>query len=165
MADEEQPPQNQELLRLEYHECVSHSRFIVGIRFTYFVSFTSFFFILVGAYHYIWASAPEVFGQLKPWLRLVVGLFGFFVLGVAWFIEWRGAQISRTFDRRAAELEKLMGIENGIRQNLADPKQRNRFLGIPVAHTVAISLFYSGIAIVWFLLVVYSGYLLRFSVR
>lgn len=156
----EEKVENQNLLHFEFQECVSHSRFVVGIRFTYFVSFTSFFFVIIGTYHYVWASEPGVFGELKPWLLLTLSTFGSFVLVVAWFIEKRGAQISRAFDARAATLEKAMGIENGIRQKLVDPKQKPRSLGIPISHTLTISIFYSGIALVWFLLIGYSGYLL-----
>lgn len=158
--ENEEKVENQNLLRFEFQECVSHSRFVVGIRFTYFVSFTSFFFVMVGAYHYVWASEPRVFGELKPWLLLILSTFGSFVLVVAWFIEKRGAQISKVFDTRAATLEKAMGIENGVRQKLVDPEQKPRSLGIPISHTLAISIFYSVIALVWFLLIGYSGYLL-----
>lgn len=160
MAEERGTP-DQELLKLEYQECASHSRFTVGHRFTYFVSFSTFFFLLIGAYNYIWSTEQMVFGELKDTLLLVISGFGFITVAIASMIERRNVHIFRICDSRAATVEKLMGISGvggGIWQILVDPGRRERFLNIPISHTVAISFFYLVVAIIWFLLIIFSSY-------
>ena len=157
--DEAEKPPKDDLLRLEYQECVSHSRFIVDIRFRYFVSFTTFFFVLMGAYGYIWVSEKKVFGELKSFLLCALAFFGLMTVVVATMIERRNIHIFRTCNNRAAMLERLMGIEEiggGIWQLLADPARRRKFLGITVAHTTAISVFYGAVFLVWLMILVFS---------
>lgn len=143
---------------MEYQECVSASRFVVGTRFNYFVSFTTFFFILVGGFHYAWASQVNVFGGLKPWIMLAIALFGLYMVAIALILERRAAQLYRTADNRAADLERLMGIQGGIRQIFVMPWQRKKFLGIPVTHTASIRMFYGVVALIWISLILFSVY-------
>jgi len=163
MAEEREMPE-QELLKLEYQECVAHSRFTVGHRFTYFISFATIFFILIGAYNYVWTAEAKTSGQLKPVLLLMIAIFGFFTVFTAWMIEKRCIQIYRTCDNRAASLERLMGIgDGGIWQVLTDQGRREKFFGIPIGHATAISLFYGIVSTIWLLLVVLSSYLILFG--
>lgn len=147
-----------DFLKLEYQECVSASRFVVGTRFNYFVSFTTFFFILVGGFHYIWTTETKVFGELKPWIMLAIAVFGIYMVVTALILEQRAAQLYRTADNRAAELERLMGIQNGVRQIFVMPVQKKKFLGIPITHTASIRMFYRVVAFIWILLVLFSVY-------
>ena len=163
---EERKPSDQELFKLEYKECSTHSRFTVGNRFTYFVSFATFFFLLVGVYNYVWATEIKVFGQLKPVLLSLISWFGLITVGVAWMIERRCIHIYRTCDNRAAMIERLMdigGLGGGIWQILTDSGRRRKFLGIPIGHATAISLFYLTVSTIWILLFLLSIYLLLFA--
>ena len=163
---EERGMSDQELLKLEYQECAAHSRFTVGHRFTYFVSFSTFFFLLIGAFNYVWITQQRVFGELKNYLLVMISGFGFLTVIIAILIERRNVQIFRTCDNRAAVIERRMGIGGvggGIWQILTDPERRQRFLNIPVSHTVAISLFYTAVAIIWWLLIIFSIYQTLFA--
>lgn len=66
MQETDEKMTDKELLQLEYRECVEHGRFMVGVRFNYFITFTTFFFVLIGAYNYVLIAEPKVFGVLKP---------------------------------------------------------------------------------------------------
>lgn len=161
---EEREAKDQELFKLEYQECASHSRFTVGHRFTYFISFATIFFVLIGAYNYVWITEVKALGQLKSLFLLLISIFGLITVWVAWMIEWRCIQIYRTCDNRAAAVERLMGIGGGgIWQVLTDQGRRKKFLGIPIGHVAAISLFYGAVLSTWLLLVMVSGYLFLFS--
>lgn len=153
-------PSNREFTRLnlEFDECVSSSRFHVGVRFNYFISFTTIFFGLVAAFHLVWTTEPDVFGKLKPWFLFAISLFGFFTAIVAIIIELRTYQIFRAADKQADLLEERMGIKHGIRKIYAEPLPPYRFLKIPLRHTVAIGFFYGLIAFVWTLLIIFSVY-------
>jgi len=162
---EEREISDQELLKLEYQECASHSRFTVGHCFTYFVSFSTFFFLLIGAYNYVWSTEQRVFGDLKNFLLLTIAGFGFLAVIIAQIIEQRNVQIFRACDSRAATVERLMGIGGiggGIWQILTDPERRERLLNIPISHTVAISLLYLLVVIIWFSLIILSVYQMLF---
>lgn len=150
-----------DLLKLEYQECVSSSRFHVGIRFSYFVSFTTVFLILVGTFNYIWAMEPDKLGRLKPWTMISIAGFGLFTAIVAIMIEIRNHQLYRTADIRAAFLEKKMGIIGiigGIRQIYANPVKPHRILWVPITHTVGIRMFYGVVLLIWILLILISRY-------
>ena len=164
MGEDEKNP-DRELLKLEYEECVSHGRFVIGIRFTFFVSFLTVFFVLMGAYHYIWATEPKVFRHLKPFVLLAAALFGLYTVIVAKIIERRNIQTYRTCDDRASILERMMGIQNGIRQVFASLEWEQRFLGIPMTHAVGISMFYWAVTLIWTLLILFSSYQLWFTFR
>ena len=162
---EEKKASDQELFKLEYQECSTHSRFTAGNRFTYFISFATIFFVLIGAFNYIWITEGKVFGQLKALLLFLVSGFGLITVWVAWLIESRCIQIYRICDNRAAMIERLMdigGLGGGIWQILTDSGRRRKFLGIPIGHATAISLFYGAVLTVW-LLLLFSSYLLLFA--
>ncbi|MDO8660009.1 MAG: hypothetical protein Q7K54_05435 [Candidatus Parcubacteria bacterium] len=158
--DKTEKPSDRELdlLKLEYEKAISHGEFIVGIRFNYFLSFTTFFFILVGAFHYVLITEEKVFGGLKPWLMFAIALFGFYTVVVAFIIELRSVQLYRASDQRAADLEMLMGIKNGIRQILLMPKRKIPLIGIPVGHAAGIAMFYGAVSLFWILLTFFSYY-------
>ena len=162
-SQEEQP--NRELLKIEYQECVSSGRFIVGIRFSYFVSFTTFFFILVGAFHYVWTSEVEALKQLRPGVMLAIAGFGFYTVIVAMILEKRSIQLYRTSDNRAADVEQLMGIKSGIRQIFMMPF-RTQYLfikKIPITHSMGIAMFYRAVASIWIVLILFSVYEIVYS--
>jgi len=75
LVNQEEKQPDQDLLKLEYEKAISHGEFIVGIRFNYFISFTTFFFILVGAFYYVWATEENVpgFRSARRRLRKVDG--------------------------------------------------------------------------------------------
>lgn len=157
MVNQEKQQPDRDLLKLEYQEAVTHSRFIVATRFNYFASFTTFFFILVGGFYYAWIAKEDVLGEpLKSWIMLLVVLFGFYMVTVALFLEHRATQLYRAADNRAAELERLMGIENGIRQILIMPGRIKKFLGIPITHTTSIRMFYRLVALIWIIAMIFS---------
>ena len=159
MAYQEEKPPDRWLLKIEYQECVSHGRFIVGIRFSYFVSFTTFFFALVGAFHYVWATQDEVFGKLKPWLMLAIAMFGFYTVIVAMIIERRSIQLYRASDSRAADVELMMGIRGGIRQTFKMPWRTQYFFRIiPVTHSAGVAMLYRAVAFIWIVLALFSAY-------
>ncbi len=158
MVNQEEKQPDQDLLKLEYEKAISHGEFIVGIRFNYFISFTTFFFILVGAFYYVWATEENVPEKLKPVLMIAISVFGFYTVGVAFIIELRSVQLYRASDQRAADLEKLMGIKDGIRQILLMPKQKLRFLRITIGHAAGIAMFYVLVAFVWIFLLCFSVY-------
>lgn len=166
MADQEKKQPDKDSLNIEYQECVSASRFVVGTRFNYFLSFTTFFFILVGAFHYVWASDQNVFGTLKPTVMLTIALFGLFMVAIALTLEQRAAQLYKDADKRATELERLMGIQGGIRQIFIFtlPAQRKKFFFIPVTHTASIRMFYRVVNFIWILLMLFSGYHVLYQV-
>lgn len=162
MVDQEEKQSDRDTLNIEYQECVTHSRFVVSTRFSYFVSFTTFFLILVGGFHYVWTAEIDVFGKLKPWIMLSISLFGFYMVGIVLILELRAAQLYRASDRRAANLERLMGIKDGIRQIFVMPEQRKKFFVIPLTHTAGIGMFYGAIALIWFVLILFSVYQIMF---
>ena len=131
MVDQEEKEPNRELLNIEYQECVSASRFVVGTRFNYFASFTTLFFILIGGFYYIWSEEEKVEKELKPWLLFVISGFGLYVISTVLILEKRVVQLYRAADKRAAELERLMGIQNGVRQIFIAPERVQYFFGIP----------------------------------
>jgi len=62
-------------------------------------------------------------------------------------------------------IERLMdigGLGGGIWQILTDSGRRRKFLGIPIGHATAISLFYLTVSTIWILLFLLSIYLLLF---
>ena len=156
MTNEEDKQTNRDPLNIEYQECVTHSRFVVSTRFSYFMSFTTFFFVLIGGFHYVWTAEESVFGKLKPWIMLVVSAFGFYMVGIVLILERRAAQLYRAADKRAADIEKLMGIQNGIRQIFIMSNQRKKFFGIPLTHTAGIAMFYGAVALIWLALIFFS---------
>lgn len=156
MVDQGEKQPDRDLLKLEYQECNSHTRFIVGIRFSYFVSFTTLFFALVGAFYFVWISEAKELQQLKPVAMLAIAGFGFYTVFVARMIEQRNIQLYRTSDSRAADLEWLMEIKEGIHRILVMQGRKQYLLKIPVTHTRAIDMFYRAVAIVWVLLVLFS---------
>jgi len=153
----EKPP-DQDLLKLEFQECVSAGRFFVGLRFTYFFSFTTFFFILIGAFHYVWTSEAKELEIIKPVIMLAIAVFGFYTVISAMIIERRNIQLFRIADRRAAFLEgeKGMGIKDGIRQTYLSIEWTQYFWRIPVAHSVGIMMIYGAATFVWILLFLFS---------
>ncbi|OGZ42579.1 MAG: hypothetical protein A3C80_03735 [Candidatus Ryanbacteria bacterium RIFCSPHIGHO2_02_FULL_45_43] len=155
--DEDEKPAPEDI-RLEYQECATLSRFFVGIRFSFFASFITFFVILIGGYHYVWSARRAVFGELQPYLLFVVAFSGLIVAVVGWLVEKRNVFLYRTCDERLQELEEELRIPMGIYRRLRFPTAFSRFLGIPARHVVAIYTMYTAISIVWIILVVYSGY-------
>ena len=158
MVNQEEKQPDRELLNIEYQECVSASRFVVGTRFNYFVSFTTLFLVLIGGFYYIWAEEEKMEEEIRPWLLLAIALFGLYVIGTVLILEQRAIKLYRSADNRASKLEQLMGIQNGIRQIFVAPEQKSKFLGVPLTHTVGIGSFYWFIALFWASLVLISGY-------
>ena len=158
MVNQEEKQPDRELLNIEYQECVSASRFIVGTRFNYFVSFTTLFLILVGGFYYIWSEEEKVEEELKPWLLLAIAVFGLYVISTVLILEKRVVQLYRSADNRAAELERLMGIQNGVRQIFVAPERVQYFFGIPLTHTFGIGMFYKVIFVTWLFAVLFSIY-------
>lgn len=158
MVSQEEKQPDQDLLKLEYQEAVSHSRFIVGIRFSYFISFITIFFALVGAFHYVWISEAKALEQLKPGIMLAIAMFGFYMVVVAIIIERRNIQLYRAADNRAADLERLMGIKGGIRQIYVMPWRTQYFFGITVTHSMGVAMFYRAVAFIWIALALFSVY-------
>lgn len=147
-----------DFLKLEYQECVSASRFVVGTRFNYFTSFTTFFVVLVGGFYYVWTTKKETLGELKPWFLLAIAVFGLYTVSTVLILEQRAIQLYRAADNRAAELEQLMGIKDGIRQIFVSSGRKSKFLGIPLTHTVGIGLFYWVIFVIWLIAVFFGIY-------
>ena len=145
-------------LNLEYQECVSASRFLVGTRFNYFASFTTFFIVLIGGFYYVWITEEAKLGYLKPWFLLAISMFGLYTVSTVLILEKRVIQLYRSADNRAADLERLMGIKDGIRQTFVTPKLQSKFLGIPMTHTAGIGLFYKVIFVIWLVVVIFSTY-------
>lgn len=136
-------------INLEYQECVSVSRFVVGNRFNYFVSFTTFFVVLVGGFYYVGITEKEILQELKPWFLLAIAGFGLYTSIIVLILEQRGIQIYQTADNRAAELERLMGIKDGIRQILVMSQRKKKLLGVPLTYTFGIKSFYWLIFVIW----------------
>ena len=143
-------------MRLEYQECNSASRFFVGIRFSFFVSFMTFFVILIGGYQYVWRN-QEVFKDLQFYLLIFISFFGLLTTFAALLIEMRNIVLYQYCDKRAAVLEQEMKIWNGVRCMLISPTTKLR-LGLSVKHTVAIKILYNATAVIWFILLVHGAY-------
>lgn len=154
MAKEDESPDNdvKDLLKLQYEKCIEHGNIIVGTRFTYFVSFTTVFFVLMGAWYYIWTSEAVAVVPLKSYILGATAIFGFMSVSVAIIIELRNIQVFKTCYKLAAKVEGEMKIRGGIWQILMNPKIVRKFLYIPVSHTAAIMIFYGSVAIIWILL-------------
>lgn len=163
MVNQGEKHPDRELLNIEYQECVSASRFFVGTRFNYFASFTTLFLVLIGGFYYIWAEEEKVNKELNPWLLFAISLFGLYVISTILILEQRVIQLYRATDNRAAELELLMGIKNGIRQTLVAPGRVQHFLGIPLTHTFGIEMFYKVIFVIWLIVVLFSTYQILIS--
>ena len=87
--------QEREELHLEYKECASLSRFVMGLRFSFFATFVTFFVVLMVGYNHVWA-APKEYGALRTWLLIGISIFGCVVATFAWVIEIRNLFISST---------------------------------------------------------------------
>ncbi|GEM_PF-3863758 len=156
-SDKKEVEQRQrEALRLEYQECCTLSRFLQGIRLTFFASFITLLAVLVGGYHYIWSAPEDKFGKLRPFLLVVVSFFGVLVSVCAGVVEMRNVVLGDKCDRRSAELEKKMQIEGGIYQRIVEWATHD--VRIPLTQTPTIDFLYFVVLHVWVLLFVYSGY-------
>jgi hypothetical protein len=80
------------------------------------------------------------------------------MVAISLILERRAAQLYRAADNRAADLERLMGIQNGIRQIFVMPELKKKFFGILLTHTASIRMFYGAIAVFWAILVIVSSY-------
>ena len=87
-----------------------------------------------------------------------VASFGAYMAIIVLILEQRTIQLYRTADNRAAELEKLLGIKDGIRQIFVMPGQVKKFLGVPITYTASITMFYWGVALIWILAMIVSMY-------
>lgn len=146
-------------VKLEYQECTAAGRSIVNIRFTYFASFATFFVLLIVGYQYVWIK-QDVFQWRWSVLLLVLSLFGSLITSSAKIIEKRNIFLHRIADKRAEELEKEMGIQDGVRQRLLVPQARTSVFGreVNIAHGVAIDIVYYAVDCVWSFLLVYSSF-------
>jgi len=147
-------------LELQYQECCRYGRFYAGVRFSFAASFVTLFIILIGGYHYVRFAGPAL-GPLQPHLLFATAIFGTMTSFAAVMIERRNIYLYRTSDQLAVKLETQMGIVGGLYQTLTRRQARTRFLGIPVTHTVAISIGYASVMIIWLILVVDSVVVLR----
>lgn len=152
MAQEDESPDNDgmDIHRLQYEKCIEHGNIIVGTRFSFFASFATIFFVLMGAYYYIWTSETGLIVPLKPIILFLTAIFGFMSASVAIITEMRNIQVIRTCYRQAAFIEsKKLKIRGGIWQILMKPGIIRKFLYIPVSHTFGIMTFYVSVAIIW----------------
>lgn len=137
-----------ERLKLEYQECVSASRSFVTIRFSFFISFMTFFGVLIGVSQYLVLNREE-FGFIWPFLLCIISIFGLAVVLCARLIEERNIFLYHTCDVRAALLENRMGISAGIHGILRDRKSIGRVFGIEMTHTSGILILYYLVGTVW----------------
>lgn len=149
-----------ENLRLEYQECGSESRFLMGVRFTFFATFIAFSAVLMGAYQYVWAGA-DVFGSLQPYVLFTVSLFGIITAFVAVMIETRNIVLADMCNKRSAALETKLDIDAGIHQQISDWAVREGHT--PFTQTFAVYILYDCAFLVWVALLIYSTY--RVSVQ
>lgn len=156
MAQNETAPELKlRILELQYQECWNYSRFYIGVRFTLVASFVTLFIVLIGGYHYVW-TAQKAFGRGWPYLLTAIALFGVTMSCAAWMIERRNIYLYREADRLETELETKMGIVGGLSQTLTRYAARERILGVPITHTIAITIVYDTVLVIWTTLLIYS---------
>lgn len=143
-------------LHLEYQECGTLSRFIMGLRFTFFASFITLFIVLIGGYYHVWSADDQIFGALQPYLLFMISFFGIMTAIVASAIEIRNIEIGNMCDRHAAEIEESLGIRDGIYQKILQWTFGD--IKIPLTQPLIVYGLYVAILFIWFLLSIYSIY-------
>lgn len=145
--------QEREELHLEYKECASLSRFVMGLRFSFFATFVTFFVVLMVGYNHVWA-APKKYGPFQPWLLASISFFGCVVATFAWVIEIRNLFISSTCEQHAEALERRMKIDRGLYHRLR--RRGAQWLRFPATETYVVAGFYNITFCVWMVILVYS---------
>ena len=152
--NQEELEEKRQELRLEYQECSTLSRFIMGLRFTFFASFITLFVVLIGAYYHIWSAEDKVFGVLQSYLLFMISCFGIITAIAAGAIEIRNIEIGNMCDRHAAEIEERLGIKDGIYQKIL--QWTSGAIKIPFTQPLIVHGLYVAICVIWFLLIIYS---------
>lgn len=145
--------QAREELHLEYKECASLSRFVMGLRFSFFATFVTFFVVSVVGYNHVWA-APKEYGLFQPWLLISIPFFECVVATFAWMIEIRNLFISATCEQHAEALEKKMGINRGLYHRLR--RRGAQWLRFPATETYMVAGFYNITCCIWMVILAYS---------
>lgn len=146
--------QAREELHLEYKECASLSRFVMGLRFSFFATFVTFFVVLMVGYNHVWA-APKDYGALRPWLLVGMSVFGCAVATFAWVIEIRNLFISATCDQHAEALERRLNIDRGLYHRLR--RRGAQWLRFPATETYMMAGFYNLAFFIWVALLICSA--------
>ena len=145
--------QEREELHLEYKECASLSRFVMGLRFSFFATFVTFFVVLMVGYNHVWA-APKEYGALRTWLLIGISIFGCVVATFAWVIEIRNLFISSTCEQHAETLERKMKIDRGLYHRLR--RRGAQWLRFPATETYMVAAFYNLTFFIWVVLIACS---------
>ncbi len=144
--------QKRDIERDEYKATIETYRFFVNLRFVTVVFAMTLQAGLFALY--------ERVGRQELGLRLAIAVLAEVLLIAIFVIEWRTTSLFHDVRERGRELERQLGIMNGMLGRLIK-LGKDRWWGRRITHTFGVNAIYMALLLVWLSMIGFTSYELR----